>query len=96
MYRKRSGGKIEPGVRRYRIQRQSRKIVANGARGVGILEVVLPMAAEKIPVARVSGLQVRGAHIAFGSFETSVMSGECISDAEVRKDQGDSERSKNK
>jgi hypothetical protein len=39
---------------------------------------------------------VRGALIGFGSFETSVVSGECISNAEVREDQGDSERSDNK
>ena len=34
--------------------------------------------------------------IAFGSVKASVVSGECISNAEVREDEGDNERSNNK
>src|SRR5258708_15333870 len=91
-----SGGKIQPGVRRSRIQRQSRKVAANGARGVGILEVVLPIASQEIPVARVSGLQARGALEGFCILQASIVGGECIPNAEVREDQGDSERTNNK
>src|SRR5260370_20211850 len=88
-----SGGKIQPDVRRGRIQRQSRKEGANGTASVGILEVVLPIAAQEIPIARVSGLQEDGPVIGFGGFETCVVGGERISNAEVRKDNGNNTRS---
>src|SRR6267378_6418848 len=81
-----SSGKIQPDIRRCRIQRQSRKVGANGARSVGFLEVVLPIAAQEIPVTRVSGLQAGGALIGFARLQASVVSSERISDAEVRED----------
>src|SRR5256714_1042395 len=91
-----SGGKIQPNVRRSRIQRQSKKVGVNGARGVGILEVVLPITTQEIPVLRFSRLQMHGALISFRRLQTSVMGRECISNAEVREDQGDSKTSTNK
>ena len=81
-----SGGKIEPSIRRSRIQRQRRKVGANGARGVGICEVVLPITAQEIPVLWVSRLQSHGALTSFSRFETCVMASECISDAKVREE----------
>src|SRR6267143_4187683 len=81
-----SGGKIQPDFRRYRIQRQSRKVGADSAGGVGFLEVVLPIAAQEIPVTRVSGLQAGGTLIGFARLQASVVSSERISDAEVRED----------
>src|SRR6266436_5926236 len=89
------GSKVQPDFPRSRVQRQGGKVGVNGARGVGILEVVLPIAAKEIPVLRISGFQVHRALKAFGSLQTNVMGGQRISDAEVREGQGGSERSGN-
>src|SRR5713226_8796848 len=70
-----SGGKIQPDFRRGGIQRQSRKVGVNGAASFGILEVVLPIAAQEIPIARVSGLQVDGPLMGFGGLQTCVVGG---------------------
>ncbi len=86
------GGKIQPDFRRGRIQRQRRKVGVNGAASVGILEVVLPIAAQEIPIARISGLQVDGPLIGFGGLQTCVVGGERISNAEVREDNGNNAR----
>src|SRR5260370_1196503 len=86
------GGKIQPDFRRGRIQRQRRKGGVNGAASVGILEVVLPIAAQEIPIARISGLQVDGPLIGFGGLQTCVVGGERISNAEVREDNGNNAR----
>ncbi|PYU67709.1 MAG: hypothetical protein DMG52_33425 [Acidobacteria bacterium] len=77
---------IQPNVRRSRIQRQRKKVGVNGARAVGVLEVVLPITAQEIPVLRFSRLQMHGALISFRRLQTSIMSSECISNAEVRED----------
>src|SRR5260370_13673571 len=87
-----SGGKIQPDFRRGGIQRQSRKVGVNGAASFGILEVVLPIAAQEIPIARVSGLQVDGPLIGFGGLQTCVVGGERISNAEVREENGNNAR----
>src|SRR5713226_10029311 len=79
-------GKIQPGFRRCWIQRQGNKVGVNGARGIGIIEIVLPIAAKEIPVLRVRGFEVHGALITFGGLQISVMGGERISDAEVGED----------
>src|SRR5260370_15614140 len=83
------GGKIRPSVRRARIQRKSGAVGANGTRGVGILEVVLPIAAQEIPVARVGGLKASGALIAFGRLQTGCVCCVSISNTEIGEGQGE-------
>src|SRR6266481_4710968 len=87
------GGKVQPDFPRSRIQRQGGKVGVHGTRGVGILEVVLPIAAKKIPILRVRGFQLHGALKALASLQTNVMGGQRISDAEVREGQSYRERS---
>src|SRR5205814_6590067 len=90
------GGKIQPRLPRRRIQRERQKVGTNGARNVWIRGVVLPIAAEEIPVARVSRLQARGAFNGFSSLQIIIVHSERISDAEDRKNKRYRERSGNK
>ena len=90
------GGKIQPRLPRRRIQRERRKVGTNGTRDVWICGVVLPIAAEEIPVARIDGLEACGAFNGFSSLQTSIVDRKRISDAEERKDKRDSERNGNK
>jgi hypothetical protein len=77
------GGEVQPDVRRARIQRQSNKISTNGARAVGIFEVVLPKPAQEVPVTGVAWLKMDGALTPFAGLQGSKMNGERVSNAEV-------------
>jgi hypothetical protein len=86
-----NGSEIRPYVRGTRVQSQSSGISANGAGGVGILEAVLPVAAEQIPIAEVVWFQASGSLIPFPGLQIRVVNGKRISNAEIREKQSGEE-----
>ncbi len=60
----------------------------NGARSAGILKVVLPIAAQKIPIARVARFEASGTLEPPGGLQASVMNGKSVANAEVGKEKG--------
>src|SRR6266403_708185 len=91
-----SGGKIQPDFRRCRIQRQSRTVGANGTPGVGILEVILAIAAQQIPVTSVVRLEMGGVLDSFEGLQASEVNGASITDARIGKSYGKREGGDNK
>src|SRR6266850_19734 len=91
-----SGGKIQPDFRRCRIQRQSRNVGANGAPDVGILEVVLAIAAQQIPVTSVVRLEMGSVLDSFEGLQGSEVNGAGITDARIGKSYGKREGGDNK
>src|SRR6267143_393559 len=90
------GGKIQPDFRRCRIQRQSRNVGANGAPDVGILEVILAIAAQQIPVTSVVRLEMGGVLDSFEGLQASEVNGASITDARIGKSYGKREGGDNK
>jgi hypothetical protein len=91
-----SGSEIHPHVRRTGVQRQSGGISANGTSGVCILEAVLPVAAEQIPIAKVAWFQASSVLIPFAGLQIGVVNGKRVSNAEIRQkrccEQGEGEK----
>src|SRR5215467_4098354 len=58
-----------------------------GARGVRFFEAVLPIAAQQKPILEIARLQARGTLITLAGLQAGIMSGERVSNAEVRKEQ---------
>jgi hypothetical protein len=69
---------------------------ANGALVIGICQVVLPVAAEEIPVARVVWPKLDGSLIPFRGVQVGIVLGKSIVDAGVRESGGERQRKKDK
>ena len=95
-----SGGEVHPGVGGTRIDGERSQIGMDSAGGIWLPGIVLPIIAQKIPVAVIARLQANGALVTLAGLEVGVMDGNCIANAEIGKkhrcsegnDQNDSAR----
>src|SRR5579859_7005207 len=78
------------------IQSQSYLIRANGTAGIRLFQVVLPIAAEKVPVARVIRLELRSPLIPLRRIQPRIVHRKGIANGGVRESGGAHERKKDK
>src|SRR5437588_623837 len=76
---------VAPYLGRPRIQRQRNAIGPDSAGGVRVLQIVLPIAAQQMPILEVAGFQPCGPLIALKRPEARIVSGKRVSNAQVRK-----------
>src|SRR5713101_739854 len=83
------GGEVQPGVGRAGIEKEGVAIILDGAAGVRLIEGVLPIAAEEIPVLCVAGLQAGGGFVAGARAEAGLVDGAGVANAEVGEGRGE-------